>query len=424
MPKKPLLKLNSFFSGIGGFDLAFDQIGIKPVFHCENNEFCISILKKHWPDAILANDIIKIDSKLIPNAEIWTGGFPCQDVSVARGWLGRDGLKGKNTGLFYPFSLLIKKYLPKVVLMENVTGLLNSHSGKDFGIILSTFNDMGYGVAWRILNTRYYGAPQSRPRVYICAFRGSSISALNVLFENGTNTSDIENPRLGFINKCKKTKNGAIVPKVAFCLAATSGRHTGTDWSRSYVSYFAQVRRLTPTECEKLQGFPHGWTLPKSVELDKIDSKRYQAIGNAVSVPVAKWIALRIHNKLNSSKSSADLILNNEFDEINQARKIVPQFSSKNSVIIELNDCLNNGSNMKWKSGGLMLKSKCIMAPVQQMPITPIQSSFGEILDKKKPDNQYFLSPNAAIGILRRVKSQNRTLFKPLELALNRLSEK
>ncbi len=95
-------------------------------------------------------------------------------------------------------------------------------------------------------------------------------------------------------------KEVPIIPKLAFCLAATSGRHTGTDWSRTYIPYKSKVRRLTPEECERLQGFPTGWTIPDGLFAsdDDIDGLRYKALGNAVSVPVAEWIGERIVRSL------------------------------------------------------------------------------------------------------------------------------
>lgn len=174
--KNGKIKLNSFFAGIGGFDLGFERAGIAPAFHCEVNSFCTHVLRRHWPKVPCVPNILELTAEQIPDADVWSGGFPCQDVSVARGWLGRDGLNGKNTGLFYPFAELVKQKLPPVVLMENVSGLLNSHNGRDFAVILQTFQMLGYGVAWRIFNTRYFGAPQSRPRVYICAWKGSVLT--------------------------------------------------------------------------------------------------------------------------------------------------------------------------------------------------------------------------------------------------------
>jgi len=353
------------------------------------------------------------------------GGFPCQDVSVARGWLGREGLSGKNTGLFYPFAKLVKAKLPQVVIMENVTGLLNSHDGRDFVVILQAFQELGYSVAWRVLNTRYFGAPQSRPRVYICAWRNSARQAFNVLFEAGA-TFHPENQRLGFLRQTSCKKTGAQVPEVAFCLAATSGRHTGTDWSRSYISYHNEVRRLTPSECERLQGFPEGWTLPDEgfhLSDDAIDTLRYHAIGNAVSVPVVEWVARRVRAELRESAVHQVMDMKATAD-IDYVVNRVPDFARKKATRVQISSFVgrDDAPKMKWSSGGIMVAGHCVMAPVSSSPNEPVKSLFLDALDSEKPSSRYFLSPNAATGILRRVASQNRELFAPLDAALRRLS--
>jgi DNA (cytosine-5)-methyltransferase 1 len=420
------ITVNSFFAGIGGFELGFQRAGIRPAFHCEIQRYCNSVLQRHWPKTPCVGDILKVAAESIPCADVWCGGFPCQDVSVARGWLGRDGLKGKNTGLFYPFAELVKAKLPPVVIMENVTGLLNSHDGRDFAVILQTFQELGYGVAWRVLNTRYFGAPQSRPRVYICAWRNSARHAFNVLFEEG-NTFHPENPRLGFLRQTTCKITGAHVPEVAFCLAATSGRHTGTDWSRSYISYHNEVRRLTPTECERLQGFPEGWTLPNEdfhLSDDAIDTLRYHAIGNAVSVPVVGWVAERVRAELFLAETQAVKCIDESAD-IDYAIARVHDFALKKATNVQISTFVgrDDAPKIKWNSGGMMVAGRCVMAPVSSSPSKPVKSQFLDVLDDIKPSSRYFLSPNAATGILRRVTSQGRELFGPLDAALRRLSK-
>lgn len=413
----------SFFTGIGGFDLGFERAGIETVFQCEIDEFCRSVLERHWPKIERHNDIREVEASSIPEAQVWSGGFPCQDVSVARGWLGRDGLKGENSGLFYPFVRLIKERLPKVVVMENVTGLLNSHNGQDFAILLYTLERLGYGVAWRTLNTRYFGAPQSRPRVFICAWAGSTASAYHVLFEGGQRNTP-EKPRLGFLRESLCEVTGARVPEVAFCLAATSGRHTGTDWSRSYVSYDSAVRRLTPTECERIQGFPTDWTLPhedfRLQEID-LDSPRYRAAGNAVSVPVVQWIGERIVKEL--QEPSLDISGFTILSGIDRFGVHTLELTGKRAKKVNLPSISghDDAPKIKWNSGGVMEGGVCLMGPVPQWPLEPITSRLVDVLDKNKPDERYFLSPNAAQGILRRVNSQGRQLFEPLAAALNHL---
>lgn len=415
--------VNSFFSGIGGFDIAFEREGMPVVFQCEKDAFCRSVLAAHWPDVPVADDITEVDPSQLPGADIWVGGFPCQDVSVARGWRGRDGLKGKNSGLFFPFAELIKYRSPKVVVLENVLGLLNSHNGRDFALVVKTLSDLGYGVSWRVLNTRYFGAPQSRPRVFIVAWKGNAKAAASVLYEDALGAKS-ESPRLGFIRETVCSNTGAHVPEIAYCLAATSGRHTGTDWSRSYVSYDASVRRLTPTECERLQGFSTGWTdLDFSVVARGCDTDtlRYQALGNAVSVPVVSWIAERIKRNIDDEPKfiksrSAEKITNN-------LRGVSLEFQSSEirTTILE-NELDAMSISYKWKSGGVAFGGVIIDQSVSPSPVKEIKSKLVDILDRKIPGERYFLSENAAVGILRRVESQNRKLFPPLYRALKNMA--
>ena len=301
-------RVASFFTGIGGFDLGFERTGMQVVWQCEINEFCRDILKQHWPKVACAEDIKELANEKqpgqgIPDAAVWAGGFPCQDVSLAR--MGpRKGLRGKQSGLFFDFARLIEARRPPTVVIENVAGLLSSHGGRDFQIVVSTLAKLGYGVGWRVLNSRYFGVPQSRQRVYIVACYRDPERACSVLFEPECSQGDAEPSRSDgahIVSPFKKilgdTSKGPIVQGIAYCLYACSARHTGTDWSRTYVSYpDGRVRRLTPLECERIQGFPDNWTIPrmKIADLDRLDSLRYHAVGNAVTVSVAEWVGGRI----------------------------------------------------------------------------------------------------------------------------------
>lgn len=296
------IRVASFFAGIGGFDLGFERAGMETVWQCEKKAFCLEILEKHWPDAVRVADIQEVNADDIPEAEIWAGGFPCQDVSLAR--MGpRSGLRGKQSGLFYDFAKLIEARRPQVVVLENVAALLSSHDGRDFAVILRTLADIGYGVAWRVFDSRHFGIPQSRTRVFLVGSLRGAEAAAEVLFEPECSDRDSEKSRSDgpkpispFAVSVGDSQRG-FVKKLAHCLYAESARHTGTDWSRNYVSYpEGQVRRLTPLETERLQGFPDGWTIPEHEMLseDSLDSARYHACGNAVSVPVAEWLGKRI----------------------------------------------------------------------------------------------------------------------------------
>ena len=303
---EPQIKVASFFAGIGGFDLGFERAGMETVWQCEKKPFCLDILEQHWPHVTRVADIKEVEASDIPEAAIWVGGFPCQDVSLAR--MGpRSGLRGRQSGLFYDFAGLIGERRPALVILENVAALLSSHDGRDFAVVLRTLAEFGYGVAWRVLDSRYFGVPQSRSRVFVVGSLGGAASAGSVLFEPECGDRDSEkdgsdgpksvspfaisvgNPEQGFVKK------------LAHCLYAESARHTGTDWSRNYVSYpEGRVRRLTPLEAERLQGFPDNWTTPKeSIDNENtLDSARYHACGNAVSVPVAEWLGRRVVENL------------------------------------------------------------------------------------------------------------------------------
>ena len=301
----------SFFTGIGGFDIGFESAGFSISMQCEVEPFCQSLLRKHWPNVPLHPDITKLKNDDIPKSDVWVGGFPCQDLSLAR--MGkRDGLRGSKSGLFYEFARLVGDGQPRVILLENVAGLLSSHGGKDFGIVLATLAELGYSVGWRTFNSKYFGVPQSRQRVYVVGCRGDGRGPGEILFEpecgkghhskSGSNGKELAASFQDVIGD--PSGEGPVIQALAYCLYATSARHTGTDWSRNYVCYpkAGKVRRLIPAECEGVMAFPKGWTVPAKTTLsaDDLDSARYHALGNAVTPPVAQWLALRIRQYLES----------------------------------------------------------------------------------------------------------------------------
>lgn len=304
----------SLFSGIGGFDLGFERAGFEITFQCEIQEFCRTILEKQWPTVPRAKNIKELQVAHIPASDVWAGGFPCQDVSLAR--MGqRDGLRGSRSGLFHEFARLIGEASPRVVVLENVAGLLSSHRGQDFGTVIGTLADFGYSVGWRVLNSKNFGVPQSRQRVYIVGCHRDEHGPGQILFEPERSSGDAEaggSDGQAALSPFKKSigdpgGDGPVVQSIAYCLYACSARHTGTDWSRTYVQYPSkgQVRRLTPKECEGVMSFPAGWTIPPSGDYRDLDSLRYHALGNAVTPPVAQWLAMRIHTYLLGKQQSS-----------------------------------------------------------------------------------------------------------------------
>jgi DNA (cytosine-5)-methyltransferase 1 len=225
----------------------------------------------------------------------------------------RAGLKGKQSGLFHEFHRLLAESRPRVFVIENVPGLLSSHGGRDFQRIIRALAELGYGVGWRVLNSKDFGVPQSRQRVFIVGSYGEGRGPGEILFEPECGKGDFEASRSNgpkpispFKRSVGDPGKGPIVKALAHCLYASSARHTGTDWSRNYASYpNGRVRRLVPIECERLQGLPDDWTIPNDDRFrqsDDLDSLRYHAVGNAVSVPVVQWLAKRIALYLGQSK--------------------------------------------------------------------------------------------------------------------------
>jgi DNA (cytosine-5)-methyltransferase 1 len=178
----------SLFAGIGGFDLAMQRQGVRVVASIEIDKNCNKVLAQHFPNTKQFNDITEvkgsdlIEAGFTPDRGIITGGFPCQDLSVAGK---RAGLAGARSGLFWEAARIVEETQSNWFIIENVPGLLTSNSGADFGVVIGTMADLGYGVAWRVLDAQYFGVPQRRRRVFIVGQRDpDSTSAGEVLFNS------------------------------------------------------------------------------------------------------------------------------------------------------------------------------------------------------------------------------------------------
>jgi DNA (cytosine-5)-methyltransferase 1 len=271
------VKYGSLFSGVGGFDLGFDRAGMECAWQVEYDDKARSVLERHWPDVTKHEDVCNVGKENLEPVDVICGGFPCQDVSVAGK---RAGLAGERSGLWGEFHRIIEEIAPRWVVIENVPGLLSSNKGRDMEVILRGLVECRYGVAYRILDSQYFGVAQRRKRVFIVGSLGNGRCA-EVLFEREKLQKDIR-------------KVESPEEEIAGTLGNRIGRsHTELDGHGIYVVEasmwdYSKVRRLTPTECERLQGFPDGWTA------DQSDSARYKQMGNAVTVNVAEWIGKRI----------------------------------------------------------------------------------------------------------------------------------
>ena len=359
------MRVGSLFTGIGGFDLAAEQLGCDVLWQAEIDKQCRGVLRHRFPHATLFEDVKNVTAGSAKEIDLLCGGFPCQDLSVAGR---RAGLEGKRSGLWWEFHRIIKELGPDWVLVENVPGLLSSHKGEDFAILLSSLSDLGYGVSWRVLDSQFFGVAQRRRRLFIVG-RAGGFCGPEILFESesmsgnpvpsrekgkevagtlesrstaggfpGTDgacsghvvATGFPDPayalsaggdgdtarRFGTGRDAQDTFVVGVGGQVSRCLtgegfdASEDGTGRGTPvvaspLTASYAKYhgaaagkdstphnlvFPGPRRLTPTECERLQGFPDGWTGVDGLK----DGPRYRMMGNAVTVDTVRWIIQRM----------------------------------------------------------------------------------------------------------------------------------
>lgn len=288
------MKVASFFSGIGGIDLGLEKAGMEVAFQCEILSFGQKVLKKHWPDVPLAQDITKVVGTDIPEVDVFAGGFPCQDLSLANQGK-RKGLEGARSGLFYKYAELIEEKRPRWVFIENVPGLLNSAQGGDFNVVLSTLDELGYCVAWRVLDAKFFGTPQRRRRTYIVGSLGTP-GAAEVLFERGTNSiSDSKSNRSrNFIatgdDESLPGSNIFSIQHAGIGRRASAGPQ-GKGYRNDGETYTLDSRGSSDAVCKT--DAPFGVRATAGVS-SKLDGNRFRAIGNAVCVPVIEWIGTRM----------------------------------------------------------------------------------------------------------------------------------
>ena len=297
------MRFASLFCGIGGFDLGFERAGMSSVLQVELDAKASAVLAHHWPNVARQGDVTRVRS--LPPVDLVCGGFPCQDLSVAGN---RAGLAGKRSGLFYEAARLIEGARPEWVVLENVLGLLSSNHGRDMGAVLGTLDDLGYGFAYRVLNAQFFGVPHRRRRVFIVGCLGDWDGPREVLFEPesvcghsparresgqefagspGGGSESRGTDRMTFIPMAVSENQRAEVLLTPYARSLTvGGGKPGQGFPAALT--WSGVRRLTPLECERLQGFPDDWTAGQS------DTARYRQIGNAVAVPVSEWIGRRI----------------------------------------------------------------------------------------------------------------------------------
>jgi DNA (cytosine-5)-methyltransferase 1 len=167
----------SLFAGVGGFDLALQNAGVKVVASVEIDKKAQDVLRRHFPESTIFGDITGVTGEQLraagfePENGIITGGFPCQDLSVAGK---RAGLDGSRSGLFWEICRILDETRAQNFILENVPGLLSSNGGRDMAVVLEALVQRGYSIAWRVLDAQYFGVPQRRRRVFIVGNLGNT----------------------------------------------------------------------------------------------------------------------------------------------------------------------------------------------------------------------------------------------------------
>lgn len=200
----------SLFAGVGGFDLALRNNGVEVVAAVEIDKKASAVLAKHFPNTQLFSDVREVTGEqliaagFIPRGGIVCGGFPCQDLSVAGK---REGLSGRRSGLFFEIARLLEETKAQYFILENVPGLLSSNNGADMATVLQTLVELGYSVAWRVLDAQFFGVPQRRKRVFIVGSFGDD-------WRTPAQILDIAQGRRGYLAALKQ-KGKAVTGKFA-----------------------------------------------------------------------------------------------------------------------------------------------------------------------------------------------------------------
>ena len=293
----------SVCSGIEAVSVAWELLGFRPIGFSEIEPFPCELLKQKYPNVKNYGDITQYEKWNIGQFDILDGGTPCQSFSIAGK---RGGTADERGALMYAYLGIVEAYRPRWIIWENVPGVLSSNSGYDFTSFLAGVEECGYGWAYRVLDAQYFGVPQRRRRVFVVGHIDNRTDlAAKVLFEqqgvcgNIAAGSEIQKKTTAAIGKgVNYFRRGGNYKYHKDKKAATLRSSAASDCFDLVLAREKKyIRRLTPLECERLQGFPDNYTQiewrGKPAEQCP-DSLRYKAIGNSMAVPVMRWIGERI----------------------------------------------------------------------------------------------------------------------------------
>ena len=307
--KKHQFRTIDLFAGVGGVRLGFEKAGFKTVFANDFEENCRHTYDLNFKDAkLVVEDIRRVGVEDLPEFDFLLGGFPCQAFSIAGYRQGFDDKKNRGN-LFFDVARIIEEKRPEGFLLENVKNLKSHDGGRTFEIIEKTLKDLGYHVKAKVLNTMEYGnVPQNRERIYIVGFKDKTYAdrfefpmpqkltvKITDLLEDDVDKKYYYNGKPLF-EKLKNdvTEEGKVYQwrrqyvrenKSGVCPTLTANMGMGGH-NVPIIKDAKGIRKLTPLECFRIQGFPKHYILPNIA-----DSALYKQAGNSVSVPVLEAVA-------------------------------------------------------------------------------------------------------------------------------------
>lgn len=309
----------SFFAGVGGIDIAFEQQGFEVIYANEIDANAVKTFNFNSKIQADHRDINDVKASEIPDFDIMLAGFPCQAFSVAGYRQGFDDERGRGT-LFFELERIFKAKKPKVILLENVKNLVGHDSGNTFRVIIDKLENAGYHVKYQVMNGMDYGnVPQNRERIYIVAFKNKrSYEKFNfpkpiALTNKLSDVIDFNrkqdscyyytNDKCSFYDKLEEgmTSMDTVYQwrrvyvrenKSNVCPTLTANMGTGGHNVPLILTPHG-IRKLTPHECFNIQGFPQEFKLPTIA-----NCHLYKQAGNSVVVPVVSRIALEIKKAL------------------------------------------------------------------------------------------------------------------------------
>ncbi len=312
------LKCASFFAGVGGIDMGFEQTNFfKTVYANEFDEYPVKTYEQNFNVKVDCRDINLVKADEIPDFDVMLAGFPCQAFSVAGLRKGFDDEKGRGT-LFFELIRIIKEKKPSIVFLENVKNLVGHDNGNTFAVILEELEKQGYKVKYAVLNAMEYGnIPQNRERIYIVGFQDEEVYQRFVFPKPAkltTKLSDIIDFEK-LMDEKYYYREGKYKGDMYEQLVAAMDDDTAVyQWRRKYVRKNKSgvvptltanqgegghnvcliktkhgIRKMTPHECFNTQGFPKDFKLPVMS-----DARLYKQAGNSVCVSVIHRIAKEI----------------------------------------------------------------------------------------------------------------------------------